>query len=123
LDYQDVEIGITGDVRRGNRRNAIQLTLSNPNAIAVCVQDIDIRLVSIASFKQQHIAAGGSSIIACELDASELRQRAVEITGRIAVEMRSARHTTLITLPVSTSGAAEVDQAFEAEFDTEGNTA
>jgi len=115
--YSDVEVAISGSVRRGRADNPVSVRLVNPNPIAVDVNDIDIRLVTTELRLPLPIEAHDVTELQAVLDARDVREKTVDLAGKLVVNVRGKEHTTEFAFTVPTIGAALVDKSFEDEFD------
>jgi hypothetical protein len=116
-DYQDVEFGIVGDIRRGRKTNPVRLRIANPNEAALVVHEIDATRVAPVAALPITLPAGESLEFDGTVDGEKLDSQLADVTARVVVEFLGSRHTSVCRVSIATTGAAVTDQAFDAEFD------
>lgn len=116
IAYKNIELSITGEVRRGRSQNPVIIKLVNNNPVFLIVKSINLHLISKMALPIQ-INPNDNVQLEAMFNGAQLRQKQVEVTGIIICEFMGEVVTTDIALVIETTGAALADQSFEEDFD------
>jgi hypothetical protein len=116
VTYSDISINIEGEIRRGRASNPVRIAFSSSNLLPVEVSAIHIRLTQLQGVDAILVTPGSVEEVAALVDAANIRETMLELSGTIATSMRGIAHRQEVKITVRTTGAAVADQAFEDEF-------
>ena len=117
VEFLELEIALTGEVRRGRVNNEVYFHVVNPNTVAVAVTEIQMSLFNVTYGIPSQILGGSKAKVNGNINGESLTNRKIELNGRIKIDFLGAIQTQEFKLTMETSGAAVASKSFEEEFE------
>ena len=117
VEFLELEIALTGEVRRGRVENEVCFHMANPNTVAVTVTEIRMSLFNATCGVPSQILGGSKAKVNGNMNGESLTSRKIELNGRIKIDFLGDILMQEFRLTVETSGAAVASKSFEEEFE------
>jgi hypothetical protein len=114
-ELQNINMIIEGEIHRRKRDNIVYLVVSNPNDYSVMLLDCQLKNLDIEGKLPLELPKKGVGKISASIDASEIGENTVEISGSCSVRSKTEEREFDVNIIVQTTGAMkdEFDDEFE----------